>query len=392
MKTLLTRAMLGTALCLLWTAGATAAELNALTEQELADGWILLFDGETLFGWKAANDSDWHVEDGAITATKGSPGLIHTTSQWGNCILKLEFRSEKRGNSGVFLRTSPKPDDKNGRCYEVNIADWGTNDWPTGSIVHRQLCKPPHDSDDWQSMEVTADGPNFTVAVDGQKAVEYVDPAPLGRGYIGLQYRARKIEFRNIKLKPLGMKEIFNGKDLTGWKTYPNMATVVSVTKEGAMNLKNGRGQIETEGTYGDFTLQLDVFVNGKALNSGVFFRCIPGETMNGYESQIQNGFLDGDRKKPQDCGTGGIFRRESARKVVADDFTWFHDTIHVDGPHIAGWINGYQVLDWTDRRPPDPNPRKGLRLEPGTIMFQGHDPTTDISFRNIRIAEIPAR
>jgi len=392
MKTLLGQAVLGIALCLLMPSSILAAEPNTLSDEELADGWLLLFDGQTLFGWKAANDSDWHVEDGAITATKGSPGLIHTTSQWGNYILKVDFRSEKRGNSGVFLRTSPKPAEKNGRCYEVNIADSGTNDWPTGSIVHRKLAKTQHDSEDWQTMELTANGPAFTVIIDGKKVLDYTDPKPLGRGFIGLQYRARKIQFRNVKLKPLGLKTIFNGKDLTGWKTYPDMATVVKVTDKGEMNLKGGRGQIETNGSYGDFTLQLEVFVNGKALNSGVFFRCIPGDVMNGYESQIQNGFLDGDRTKPQDCGTGGIFRRQNARKVVADDFKWFRNTIHVDDRHMAAWVNGYQVSDWTDTRKPDKNPRKGLRLEPGTIQFQGHDPGTDISFRNIRISEIPKR
>jgi hypothetical protein len=40
------------------------------------------------------------------------------------------------------------------------------------------------------------------------------------------------------------------------------------------------------------------------------------------------------------------------------------------------------------DQRAADPNPRKGLRLEAGTLMIQGHDPTTDLSFRNLRAAE----
>jgi len=113
---------------------------------------------------------------------------------------------------------------------------------------------------------------------------------------------------------------------------------------------------------------------------------------MNGYECQIQNGFLDGDRTKPQDCGTGGFFRRSDARKVVADDFTWFHMTLCADDKHMAAWVNGYQVSDFTDNRSPDANPRKGLRLEPGTIMIQGHDPTTDLSFRDLKIAETPQR
>ncbi|HYW81460.1 MAG TPA: DUF1080 domain-containing protein, partial [Thermoguttaceae bacterium] len=273
-----------------------------------------------------------------------------------------------------------------------NIADVGTNEYPTGSIVERALGTKPHDSADWQSMELTADGPNITIKVDGETTLEYTDPKPLGRGYIGLQFREGKIQFRNIKLKPLSTRSLFNGKDLSGWKTYPEMPSVFSVTEDGELNVKNGRGQLESEGQYGDFTLQWDVFVNGEALNSGIFFRCIPGEQMNGYECQIQNGFLDGDRTKPQDCGTGGFFRRQDARRVVADDFEWFHMTLHADDRHMAAWVNGRQVSDWTDNRKADANPRRGLRLEAGTLMIQGHDPTTDLSFRNLRIAELPER
>jgi len=379
-------------LCLSPTFAAVAAEPNTLSQEELADGWILLFDGETTFGWKAAHQADWKVVDGALTATEGEPGLLHTTTQFGNYALKVDFRSVEGGNSGVFLRTSPKPTDVNGRCYELNIADWGTNDWPTGSFVQRKKIETAHDSTDWQSLELTADGPEFTVKLDGEVILEYTDPKPLGRGFIGLQFRKGKIQFRNVKLKPLGAKSLFNGKDLTGWKTYPEMASVFSVTPEGWMNVKNGRGMLESEGQYDDFTLQLEVFVNGRALNSGVFFRSIPGDPMNGYECQIQNGCVDGDRTKPQDCGTGGFFRRQNARKVVADDFTWFNMTLHADDKHMAAWVNGYQVSDWTDTRPEDENPRRGLRLKPGTLIIQGHDPTTDLSFRKLRIAELPER
>jgi len=369
-----------------------AEEPNTLTPEEVAEGWVLLFDGETTFGWKAASEANWRVEDGALTADEGDVGLLHTTGQFGNYVLKVDFRSAPGANSGVFLRTSPDPDDVNGRCYEVNIADWGTNDWPTGSIVHHKKTEAAHDSEGWQTMELTADGPRFVVKIGGQQVIELEDPKPLGRGFIGLQFRRGKIQFRNVKLKPLGTKSLFNGKDLSGWKTYPDMASKFTVTPEGWLNVKDGRGMLETEGSYDDFTLQLDVFVNGEGLNSGIFYRCIPGEVMNGYEAQIQNACVDGDRTKPKDCGTGGIFRRQNARRVVADDFTWFTMTIHVDDKHVACWVNGFQVSDWTDRREPDPNPRKGVREEAGTIQIQGHDPTTDLSFRNLRIAVLPER
>jgi hypothetical protein len=123
-----------------------------------------------------------------------------------------------------------------------------------------------------------------------------------------------------------------------------------------------------------------------------VFFRCIPGETMNGYEMQIQNGYKDGDRSQPVDGGTGGIYRRQPARKVLADDFVWFPMTLVATGAHMACWVNGVQVSDWTDDRPEHDNPRNGLRTAPGTLMIQGHDPTTDLSFRKLQAAEMPAR
>ncbi len=369
-----------------------AAEPNALSAEEIADGWILLFDGHTLFGWKAASKANWAVRDGAITANDGPEGLLCTTSQWGNYVLRVEFRAEKGANSGVFLRTSPQPTDVTTKCYELNIADPGASEYPTGSFVQRKKAAGTFDTTTWRTFEVTADAGRFAVKLDGRPVLDYTDPKPLGRGFIGLQFRNGKVEFRNVKLKPLGAKSLFTGKDLSGWKTYPELPSVFTVTPEGWLNVKNGRGQLETAGQYADFTLRLDAFVNGKALNSGVFFRCIPGENMNGYECQIHNGFLDGDRNKPQDCGTGGFFRRQDARRVVANDFEWFTLTLHADGPHMAAWVNGYPVSDWTDTRPADPNPRKGLRLAAGTLMIQGHDPTTDLSFRNLRLAELPPR
>ena len=77
------------------------------------------------------------------------------------------------------------------------------------------------------------------------------------------------------------------------------------------------------------------------------------------------------------------------ARKEVAKDGEWFTLTVLAHGNHFATWVNGVQVVDWTDERPRSDNARTGCRLEAGHISIQGHDPTTDLSFRNIRIAEL---
>ncbi|HEV7223282.1 MAG TPA: DUF1080 domain-containing protein [Pirellulales bacterium] len=368
---------------------AAAEAPNTLSREEIAEGWILLFDGETDFGWKASGKANWKVADGAISVSDGEKGLFCTTSEFGDYVLKADFRAEKSTNSGIFLRTPARPTDPKSDCYELNIAA-DDNPFPTGSFVGRKKCDGGRTTGDWQSYEATADGGHFTIKLDGKRVLDYVDPKPVARGLIGLQLNSGPVEFRNVKLKPLGLKSIFNGRDLSGWKVFPGKQSKFSVTPKGELNVKNGPGALESEAQFGDFVLQLEVFSNGKHLNSGIFFRSIPGEFSNGYESQIQNGYKDGDRTQPVDFGTGAIYRRQKARKVVSNDFEWFSKTLVVSGDHVAVWVDGYPVTDWTDTRPPNANPRQGLRREAGTLILQGHDPTTDLSFRNLRAAETP--
>jgi hypothetical protein len=164
------------------------------------------------------------------------------------------------------------------------------------------------------------------------------------------------------------------------------------VTKDGELSVRNGPGDLVTEKEFANFVLQFECKSLGDGLNSGIFFRCIPGQYQNGYEAQIQNAFLDNDRTKPKDFGTGAIYRRVPARKVVSNDNEWFTMTVVADGRHIATWVNGYQTVDWTDDRKENDNPRQGFRAAKGPLSIQGHDPTTNLIFRNIRIAELPGK
>jgi hypothetical protein len=362
------------------------ARPNALSSEEQAEGWLLLFDGETKFGWRAATDAQWKVERGVISVESGEPGLLCTTTPFADFRLMVDFRATPETNSGVFLRTVPRPTDPSRDCYELNIATPAVSPFPTGSFVGRKKADPVSVSDQWRTFDVTARGGHFQVSVDGKLVLEYDDPQAIRRGLIGLQFNRGKIEFRNIKLLPLGLESIFNGRDLTGWQAYPGKPSVFAVNDAGELTIKNGPGQLESE--YADFCLRLDVFVNGKGLNSGVFFRSLPGELWQGYEAQIQNAYKE-TPEEPVDCGTGGFYRRQNARRIVARDFEWFVLTVIAAENHFAAWVNGYPVSDWTDERAPHANPRQGLRLERGTLILQGHDPTTDLRFRNLRVSEL---
>jgi len=105
-----------------------------ISEAAIAEGWIRLFDGDTLLGFKSESDVDWKVVDGAIVATSGRVGLLRTTSQFSDFHLSLSFRADSQTNSGVFVRTSPKPKKVKSDCFEINIAP-ADNPFPTAVTV-----------------------------------------------------------------------------------------------------------------------------------------------------------------------------------------------------------------------------------------------------------------
>ncbi|HLJ09701.1 MAG TPA: DUF1080 domain-containing protein [Planctomycetaceae bacterium] len=367
---------------------------NRLTHDEIDAGWIKLFDGETFFGWKANNDVNWQISDGVIHADKGQPGLLVTTAEFADYELRCSFRLEKGGNSGIFLRSAFSPQDPTQDCYELNMCD-SHPAFPTGSLVGlKKPDRPVSGEEKWMTYVVTALGNRIDVRLDGKPILSYTDvrPATRRRGFIGLQKNVGKAEYRDVYLRPLSTKSLFDGKDLDGWRIVPGSKSDFTAT-DGALRVRNGRGFLETESTWGDFILEAQIRTNGKHLNSGIFFRAMPGteqEPSNGYEAQIHNAFEQNDRTKPVDFGTGAIHRRVKARRVVSNDFEWFTMAIAAAGPHISVWVDGEQTTDWTDTRPPSDNPREGLRTKPGHFSLQGHDPTTDLSFKNLRAAELP--
>jgi hypothetical protein len=253
--------------------------------------------------------------------------------------------------------------------------------------------------DQWQTYEVTVEGERFVVKLDGRKVLDGTD-SKSKVGHIGLQANKDKIEYRNIKLKPLGLKSMFDGKTLAGWRevksTRPVKAPPEWSVKSGTLHVEKGPGQLETEGTYDDFVFQMDIRTNTQDPklhpNSGVFFRGDPNGYWTGYESQIRNEWKGDDRSQPVDFGTGAIYSRQPTRKVVANDNEFFTKTIVARGQHLSVWVNGYPVTDWEDTRPESPNARQGARLAAGPISLQAHDPTTNLDFKHIRIGALPKR
>ena len=384
-------------------AGAEKAPA-ALTPKEIADGWILLFDGETTYGWNEAGGSRWTVAKGMLAPQGQAPATLVTTAAFREFELKLQYRNRRDSRAKVLLWCGPDGGRIEGRESHAVDLDYEGDDW-------NDLLVTVAEGRIRQEIRTETLSRRSAKIQEGIKILR-----PLISGHLGLV--GSGLVVRNVKLKPLGMKPLFNGKDLTGWKKFegnPRQArSNFTVTRGGWLNIKNGPGDLQTEGQWADFVLQLDCISNGRHLNSGVFFRCQPGKYQQGYEAQIQNDFSVDPPKKytveeydPQthklagkkkvksaakDYGTGAIYRRVPARRPMAKDGEWFTMTVVANGRHLATWVNGIQEVDWTDNRPLNDNARNGCRLEKGPISLQGHDPTTDLSFRNLRIAELPEK
>jgi hypothetical protein len=178
------------------------------------DEWKQLFDGKDLTGWKHVGPGYMTVENGLIE-THGGMGLLYWTGgKIGNCTIRVVFKMrDKDDNSGVFIRIPLEPREEWMPVhygYEVQILNdpgsQGVNDYHSTGMLY-SLTKPlvPHmgkPGPEWNTMEITLDGPRTIVVLNGAKVTDYTegDPVPERKnqyepyrgprpneGYIGLQ-------------------------------------------------------------------------------------------------------------------------------------------------------------------------------------------------------------
>ena len=201
-----------------------------LTQREKEEGWISLFDGKTLNGWGATGDpKGWTVDDGCILCTVQGGQYLYTKEQFADFVLAIDFRTEPKVNSGIFLRWGDLKDAVH-TGIEIQILDTHgktpTTTHDCGAIYDlvaptRNTCKP---AGEWNHAVITCNKSMLSVELNGEKIAEMdVDRwttaglNPDGtknkfryalkdfprRGHIGLQDHGGRIWFRNIKLKQL---------------------------------------------------------------------------------------------------------------------------------------------------------------------------------------------
>jgi len=124
-------------ICLLTLLSSVAFGQTAANSKGNQDGWVTLFDGQSLSGWTPEQGAKWRAAAGVLVGDAGEDGWLRSSRQFTNFLLHIEYRDFPRGNSGVFLRATKEsnlsdPSNPAG-SYELQINN-EDDKWATGSI------------------------------------------------------------------------------------------------------------------------------------------------------------------------------------------------------------------------------------------------------------------
>jgi hypothetical protein len=181
--------------------------------------WVPLFDGKDLVGWKANGEEKWVVEQGTIVgeSTANKYGYLTTERTYRDFDLRLKFKGEADGNSGLFLRSKitgldpehgpdiegmqvevdPTPGKHTGGLYESGGRGWVAMPTPEAEKALKR--------GEWNDLEVSVHGNHIVTHLNGAMVVDFNDSTPrFSEGVIGLQIHTGggvKVRWKDIFIK-----------------------------------------------------------------------------------------------------------------------------------------------------------------------------------------------
>jgi Domain of Unknown Function (DUF1080) len=228
---------------------AFALTASASADDKKADGWVQLFNGKDLTGWKIPNPPSgefkdvketknadgkvtafvgvtkkdgkeitlWQVKDGLIVGG-GPASHIFSEVEAEDCMFRVEAKINDKGNSGMYFRTKFGPGFPAG--YECQINATGGDEIKTGSLYpdgrtklkdHRKeiaavLKTAGHKPDEFFTQEVTAVGDEITISVNGKQTLKWKDPnKTFTKGHFALQGHdpGSVMTFKKVEYRPL---------------------------------------------------------------------------------------------------------------------------------------------------------------------------------------------
>ncbi|MDO5554985.1 MAG: DUF1080 domain-containing protein [Planctomycetia bacterium] len=386
------------------------AQVSAQEEE----GYVSLFDGKTLDGWSVKGGSaKYSVEDGAIVGVCDPESkkntFLFSDKEFGDFILKAEFKVLTPGNSGIQFRSHYRADGDGTSVYGYQAEIDPSDKNETGRIYDEgrrgfqhgrtwldentpETLKPAQDAykaDDWNTYEIQAIGPSLRTWINGVPVSNIFDPVDL-QGHFGLQIHAGpqgSVAWRNIRVKDLGQSQwhaFFNGEGenakLDGARfVLPDEWKFVSdgylLGSHSATEPRDGL--VVSDENYADFAVKVTYRIFGG--NSGLYFRAEENDVpwlMRGFQNEIADDQGDGGYVSSgiwhtqglKEDGTvipgrGWLGRDEEFVAKVLNKGDWNTICTVAIGNRIVNFMNDFRTLDFTDNVFDQPSGKVGLQL-----------------------------
>ncbi|MBI3920704.1 MAG: DUF1080 domain-containing protein [Armatimonadetes bacterium] len=203
---------------------APSPEAVAARPKPDAEGFFPLFNSKDLTGWQGSTNG-YVVENAVLVCIPDKGGLLYTEEQYGDFILRFDFKLTTNANNGIGLRFTEGNPAYSG--MEIQVLDDSGDQYKTlqpyqyhGSIYGVVPCERGHQKPvgEWNSEEIIANGRHVTVVLNGVTIVdadldkastpETMDHQPHPglkneKGFIGFLGHGSRVEFRNVRMKEL---------------------------------------------------------------------------------------------------------------------------------------------------------------------------------------------
>jgi hypothetical protein len=188
---------------------------SVLAEEE--KGWVSLFDGKSLDGWKVGeNAKSFSVQDGQIVANGACAHLFYdgkvADHNFKNFELKVELMTTPGSNSGIYFHTKYQESGWPAIGYEVQVNQThGDPKKSSGLYNVKDVMEAPAKDNEWYTQEIIVKGKHIITKVNGKTTVDYTEPADvkgdrkLSSGTFAIQAHdpKSKVFIKSVKVKVL---------------------------------------------------------------------------------------------------------------------------------------------------------------------------------------------
>lgn len=194
--------------------------LLAATLAPAQKGWMPLFNGKNLDGWKASENPDtFKVVDGMIVSNGKRSHLFYIGrgASWKNFELKVDAKTEPNSNGGIYVHTAYQETGWPLQGFEIQVNNTYKDPRKTGSLYAvKDVMEAPAKDGEWFTLHITVKDDEIGIQVNGKETTSWKQPSDwagirqfpdrkINRGTIALQGHdpGSTVYYKSIMIRPL---------------------------------------------------------------------------------------------------------------------------------------------------------------------------------------------